>query len=236
MVSAFSLACGNRATNQAPKQVAAAQPTPTPLVIPVSDGFDYPFGGDADQATRKRDMSGWYNAQDFGDNDHLGEDWNAATGGNTDCGMPVYAASKGTIVFAQDAGAGWGNVLILRHRLPDGALVETLYGHLQSFAKTSGEVNRRERIGSIGDGGGAYLCHLHFELRLSNCPAWGQAGAGYSSNRTGWLDPSDFIDANRFFKDSQRAANFNPFASTFARVLNSQREVYRTLLLAALYR
>jgi murein DD-endopeptidase MepM/ murein hydrolase activator NlpD len=123
--------------------------------------------------------------------------------------LPVYAASKGTIIFADEAGPKWGKVIIVRHRLPDGTLVETLYSHLQSFERTGGEVNRREKIGSIGDGGGAYVCHLHFELRLSSSPSWGQVGPGYSGDSTGWTDPSDFIEANRFFKEIKVESSSN---------------------------
>lgn len=170
-----------------------------PILIPSSDGFDYAVGSTG-YVTEANDKDGWYNAQDFGENDHLGEDWNARTGGNTDCGMPVYAVSKGTIVFAAEAGPGWGKVIIVRHRLPDGKLLETLYGHLESFQRTSGEVERRERIGSVGNADGSYLCHLHLELRFADCPSWGATGPGYSRETKGWTDPSDFIDANRSFK------------------------------------
>jgi len=180
------------------EKTAPANPaiSSTPLIIPVSDGFDYPVGT-SKRTTQANDGDGWYNARDFGESNHLGEDWNKETGGNTDCGLPVYAVSRGTIVFAADAGAGWGKVLIIRHRLPDGTEVETLYGHLSSMTRTSGDVRRREAIGSIGDAGGVYPCHLHFELRLSGSPSWGQTGPGYKSDRTGWADPSDFIDARR---------------------------------------
>lgn len=171
-------------------------PSPTPLVIPVSDGFDYPVGTQRG-VTQAMDGDGWYNAQDFGENNHLGEDWNRESGGNSDCGLPVYAVSRGKIVFAGEAGPGWGKVVIIRHRLPDGTLVETLYGHLSSLARTAGDVERREEVGKIGDADGAYPCHLHFELRLQDCPAWGLLGPGYSAARTGWLDPSAFIDARR---------------------------------------
>jgi murein DD-endopeptidase MepM/ murein hydrolase activator NlpD len=189
--------CGCRrgdTNNQTQRHAEAAQPTPTN--IPVSDGFDYPVGRAA-RVTEAKDGDGWYNAQDLGENNHLGEDWNGEEGGNSDCGLPVYAASKGLIFFAGEAGPGWGKVIILRHRLPDGTLVETLYAHLQSFARTSGEVDRREKIASVGDADRAYPCHLHFELRFSDCPAWGSTGPGYSHNRTGWADPSDYIDAHR---------------------------------------
>ena len=171
-------------------------PTPTPIVIPISDGFDYPVGN-TKRVTEANDGDGWYNAQNFGENNHLGEDWNRESGGNTDCGLPVYAVSKGTIIFAGEEGKGWGKVIIIRHRLPDGTLVETLYGHLSSIVRSGGEVERRERIGQIGDAGGAYPCHLHFELRLSDCPSWGLKGTGYSDVRVGWTDPSEFIDARR---------------------------------------
>lgn len=93
----------------------------------------------------------------------------------------------------------WGNVLIIRHKLPDGTLVETLYGHLASFLRTSGNVTRGEQVATIGDGGGLYDAHLHLEVRFSNCPYWGTEGLGYSltPNPAGWTDPSVFIDEHR---------------------------------------
>ena len=171
---------------------------------PLSAGFDYPVG-ETGYVTEANDGDGWYNAQDFGvpnpdfgNKLHLGEDWNGEGGGDTDCGEPVYAVSKGTIVYAADAGPGWGNVIIIRHNLPDGTQVESLYGHLQSMSKTSGTVERREQIGTIGKDGWP-SCHLHFEIRFPNCPSWGSPGPGYSYDTTGWTDPSDFIDAHRRF-------------------------------------
>lgn len=165
-------------------------------VVLQSDGFDYPISKNA-TVTEAKDKDGWYNAQDFTVNNHLGEDWNKNTGGNTDCGETVYAASNGLIVFAEDVGGGWGNVVIIEHLLKDGTPVQTLYGHLQTISKTQGEVKRREQIGTVGDGGGRYLCHLHFEVRFADCPAWNTTGPGYSAERKGWADPSKFIDANR---------------------------------------
>ena len=100
--------------------------------------------------------------------------------------------------------SGWGNVLIIRHKLPDGTLVETLYGHLGSFLKTSGDVLRGEQMATIGKpppttANPNPLAHLHFEVRFSNCPVWGTEGVGYSPSASpaGWTDPSDFIDAHR---------------------------------------
>lgn len=139
----------------------------------------------------------WYNALDFGEQNHLGEDWNKNSGGNTDCGEPVYAAGAGVITYAADAGPGWGNVVIVTHLLPDGKKVQSLYGHLQEILRTNGEITKREHIGNVGSANGRYLCHLHFEIRNENSPMWNEAGPGYSTDNNGWLDPSDFIDSNK---------------------------------------
>ena len=171
-------------------------PTPAPPKI-IADKFAYPIGKTETVTQAKDKKDDWYNAQDFTVNNHLGEDWNKNSGGNTDCGEPVFAAANGTIVYAANAGSGWGNVVIIEHHLLDGKKVQTLYGHLRKILKTSGEVKLREQIGEVGNADGAYLCHLHFELRDETCPMWNQAGAGYSTETKGWLDPSDFIDKNR---------------------------------------
>lgn len=168
---------------------------PAPNVV-IADSFAYPVSKN-EVVTQAKDKDDWYNALDFGENDHLGEDWNKNTGGNTDCGEPVYAAANGVITYAADAGVGWGNVVIVEHKLPSGDKVQTLYGHLLEILKSSGEVKKREQIGKVGNANGRYPCHLHFELRTADSPMWNQAGGGYSSVRTGWVDPSDFIEAHR---------------------------------------
>ncbi len=160
--------------------------------------FAYPVG-ETDFVTEKNDWwDDWHNAQDFGENRHLGEDWNKKSGGDTDCGEPVFAAADGQIVFAGNAGPGWGNVMIVEHTAPDGTKLNSLYGHLQTIAKTQGSVSRREQIGTIGNAEGRYMCHLHFELRSSDCPIGIAAGAGYADDRHGWIDPSEFIDKTRY--------------------------------------
>lgn len=163
----------------------------------IADSFAYPVGK-TEYVTEARDKTDdWFNAQDFGENNHLGEDWNKNTGGNTDCGDAVYAIANGVITYAADAGTGWGNVIIVTHTLPDGKKVQSLYGHLQEMAKTSGEVKMREKIGTIGNANGRYLCHLHFEIREEHCPYWDAVFVGYSPVRYGWVDPSDLIDEQR---------------------------------------
>jgi murein DD-endopeptidase MepM/ murein hydrolase activator NlpD len=161
------------------------------------NSFAHPIG-EKDHVTEKNDWwDSWYNAQDFGENRHLGEDWNKTTGGDTDCGEPVYSTADGKIVFAKDAGPGWGNVIIVEHTSEDGTKLQSLYGHLETITKTTGMIRRREQIGTVGSANGRYKCHLHFELRWSECPLWNEPGSGYSDDRHGWIDPSEFIDRTR---------------------------------------
>lgn len=180
-------------------QVNEAQVTPKPTENKpktIAETFAYPIGK-SETVTQAKDKDEWYNALDFGASDHLGEDWNKNTGGNSDCGEPVFAAANGQITYAEDAGPGWGNVVIIEHTLKNGDKVQTLYAHMQEILKTSGEVKKREQIGKIGNANGRYYCHLHFELRTPESRDWNKAGGGYSADQKGWLDPSDFIDKQR---------------------------------------
>jgi murein DD-endopeptidase MepM/ murein hydrolase activator NlpD len=173
-----------------------AKPNVPDKPVTVADRFSYPVGK-TETVTEAKDRDEWYNALEFRENNHLGEDWNKNTGGNTDCGEPVYAIANGVITYARDAGPGWGNVVIIEHTLPSGEKVESLYGHLLEIQTGSGELKRRQQIGKIGNANGRYFCHLHFELRTSDCPMWGKPGPGYAKESNGWVDPSDFIDSHR---------------------------------------
>jgi murein DD-endopeptidase MepM/ murein hydrolase activator NlpD len=191
ILAASVYACSSsKSSNESPDVPPVERP------LPVANSFAYPIGK-TETVTEAKDKDEWYDAQDFGQNDHLGEDWNKNTGGNTDCGEPVFAIANGRIFYAQDAGPGWGNVVIIDHALPSGEKIESLYGHLQEILINEGDVQKRQQIGRVGNANGLYPCHLHVEIRTSDCPMWNQPGPGYSGDRAGWIDPSDFIDRQR---------------------------------------
>ncbi len=189
----FALKSSSSCENRSKEKLTETNSQPPEII---AKSFAYPIG-EKELITEAKDAKDkWYNAQDFGENNHLGEDWNANSGGNTDCGEPVFAAADGEITYATDAGTGWGNVIIITHNLANGEQVQTLYGHLDRILKSDGFVKKREKIGTIGNADGKYLCHLHFELRDETCLLWNKVFIGYSPIRKGWLDPSDFIDKN----------------------------------------
>ncbi|TGK30974.1 M23 family metallopeptidase [Leptospira gomenensis] len=154
----------------------------------LSDGFDFPVGAP--------NANGYVDKQPFGKNFHLGEDWNAV--GRNDFGDPVYSVSHGVVVSVGNEGPGWGTVLQIVHKLPDGKKILSLYAHLsRSFVVPGQRVRRGKKIGNIGDADGRYGPHLHFEMRDDvSLPV----GGGYGKITDGYLDPKAFIRAHRRIK------------------------------------
>ncbi|MCB0836641.1 MAG: M23 family metallopeptidase [Bacteroidetes bacterium] len=162
----------------------------TIITFPVADGFDFPVGP---PNARK-----YYNANPFGTDLHLGDDWNGVGGGNTDFGDPVYSIGIGIVSVAEDFGPGWGNVVRVLHNIgtfDQPQLIESLYAHLDKMHVAVGDtLQRGQQLGTIGDAHGAYYAHLHLEIRSK---AGMPLGGGYSENTAGYLDPTKFIKARR---------------------------------------
>ncbi len=181
------LSCGQEQTKQTENSLAEKETEETIPAEYIADAFDYPVG--------KPDAKGYYNAQKFGENFHLGDDWNAVTGGNSDLGDPIYNIGNGKVIFAKDAGGGWGNIIRIVHTLPDGQQYESFYAHCDTIMVEAEKwVKRGEQIGTIGNVDGLYYAHLHFEIREDlNLPI----GGGYSENRLGYINPTEFIKKHR---------------------------------------
>ncbi len=183
--------------------------------IPVADGFDYPVGNpDAkgsytDPATGAT-HDGWYVAATFCENYalglHPGEDWNGAGGGDTDLDQPVYTVAAGQVVYAREAGAPWGRVVVIEHLYYENLerkRIRSLYAHLGRIDVEVGQdVARRQQIGTIGkDPDGLYHAHLHLELRTDLdllTTLWpSSAGKDEAWVRERYLPPTEFIRAHR---------------------------------------
>ncbi len=153
-------------------------------------GFDFPVG--------KPDGVGYYLSQQFGQNNHLGEDWNGKNGGNTDLGDPVFGVAHGLVIFAQHVCCGWGNTVRIVHFAAtdqEHRYVESVYAHLDQLNVQAGDlILRGQQIGTIGTADGKYTAHLHLELR--NFVGM-SLGPGYSKDHFGYLVPSDYIQAHR---------------------------------------
>ncbi|MBV9463636.1 MAG: M23 family metallopeptidase [Verrucomicrobiae bacterium] len=164
--------------------------------IPYSDGFDFPVG--------KGEGTNYYVALSVGQPrrpkglPHRGEDWNGNRGWNSDFGDPVAATANGVVIFSGDGGRGWGQCIILGHRLPGkfrDRQIDSFYGHLHERLVEEGQIVRRgELIGRIGNADGRYFAHLHFEIRRR---PWLGMQYGYGPAWDWWLRPSEFVRAHR---------------------------------------
>ena len=155
-----------------------------------SDGFDYPVG--------IPNATGYYKSLNFGEQNHLGEDWNGNGGGNTDLGDPVYVIANGLVIDAKEVCCGWGKVIRVIHKVSDDPtqpFVESVYAHLHTIHVRPGDlIKRGVQIGTIGNAKGRYTAHLHLELRDFVAMS---LGPGYSDNTFGYLDPSRYIQNHR---------------------------------------
>ncbi|MFH0894020.1 MAG: L,D-transpeptidase family protein [Bacteroidota bacterium] len=145
------------------------------------DGFDFPVGdknGNGKYVSKKdgKTYDSWYVASGLAETYslgiHTGEDWNGRGGGNTDEGQPVYSIANGIVLTAENYGSPWGKVVYVMHRFLENGKIDTvfsLYAHLdEMFVKTGDTVKRRKNIGTIGTGDGAYIAHLHLEIRKNS--------------------------------------------------------------------
>ncbi|NRD23427.1 M23 family metallopeptidase [Winogradskyella litoriviva] len=152
----------------------------------VAKGFDFPVG--------KPNAKGYYNAQKFQENNHLGDDWNGENGGNTDFGDPIYSIANGYISEVKDYKGGWGKVIRIVH-LHNKKLYKSIYAHCDSILVNSNRfIKKGEKIATIGNCNGAYFAHLHLEIRNKVDL---DIGSGYSTDTTGYLNPTNFINKNR---------------------------------------
>jgi len=85
----------------------------------------------------------------------------------TNCGNTVGASADGTVILAVEnnrncSSCGYGSYIILEHK--NG--YRTVYGHLSSIKVQVGQkVSSGQKIGTVGNTGHSYGCHLHFEIR-----------------------------------------------------------------------
>jgi murein DD-endopeptidase MepM/ murein hydrolase activator NlpD len=157
--------------------------------LPVATEFDTPL--------RPPDGAGAFVTLPFGVEGHLGEDWTLAKG-NASLGEPVCSIGDGWVSVAQDFENAWGKVVFICYRLPAGRwppFVEAMYAQLQTIKVAPGAfVQRGQQIGTVGNAGGTYQAHLHWEIRQT---AGKGVGPGFDSKHDGWLEPTQVLLAHR---------------------------------------
>ncbi len=92
---------------------------------------------------------------------HHGLDFSAGYGAR------VGAGGVGRVVFAGWNSGGYGNLVVIQHRLG----FQSWYAHLSRVAVSSGQgVSGGSRVGYVGSTGHSTGPHLHFEVRRNGTP------------------------------------------------------------------
>lgn len=105
---------------------------------------------------------------------HNGMDVGAPTG------TTLVSVMDGEVVHAGRAG-GYGNLVTIRHRLPNGKVIYSKYAHMFvgrncKLPRVGTKVSAGQKIGCVGSTGLSTGPHLHFEIRSS-----ASGGAVYDS-------------------------------------------------------
>lgn len=140
-------------------------------------GFDSPIGQEAERFGMDvwpltwLDATGFavqYNVAPVGLAYHTGADLNLRTG--VDLGQPVYAPASGVVTFSGIGAGTWKEMIVIRHDpLPDGTVVWSRLAHLQSRLVSAGDrVTRGQQIATVGNAGGLFDPHLHFDIAVTN--------------------------------------------------------------------
>jgi hypothetical protein len=142
---------------------------------------------------------GWSVTQDFGvwNSDwsgyHLGEDVLRSSE------VAVYAPANGQVKHAQPR-TGYGNVVVIEHRLPDNNHVCTVMGHMRAAGLIGAgtDVTKGQLLGYLSsnpdENGGYDFTHVHFGVRQGTYVFWQYPGYGSSTEMANWYDPSDFVN------------------------------------------
>lgn len=168
--------------------------------VTVANGFDLPVG--------KPNGEGYYVYRGYAPNAHQGEDWNGNGGGNSDLGDPVYAVADGVVVYSEDYGRSWGNLVILRHayRGSESGLqvADSVYAHLdRRSVRLYQTVKRGQQIGTIGTAHGIYPAHLHFEIRKNL--QIGPHQTSFARDYSNYFSPRQFVAQRRQLKGGDTA-------------------------------
>jgi|GEM_PF-4959298 len=125
---------------------------------------------------------------------HSGKDFNYKSG-ESDFGLPVRAITKGEVVYAQNTGSGWGNLVIIYH---ENYGIWTRSAHLNEIYVSVGDtIDEGTAIGTIGNTGGDWSSHLHFDIIKKKLGRWTDYTKYWSQSKVKeyYADPMVWIPA-----------------------------------------
>jgi len=113
-----------------------------------------------------------------------------------DIGIPIgtnlKAAQSGTVIKVANAPKGYGLYMVLRHILPSGKNIYTLYAHLsQNLYSTGTAVSKGQVIAKSGNTGFSTGPHLHFQIVTDSADNAGSFSCAYGKAKC--YNPATYI-------------------------------------------
>jgi septal ring factor EnvC (AmiA/AmiB activator) len=122
----------------------------------------------------------------------------SSAGGNHDAfdianssGTPIVAVAAGSVMQKGFHSGGFGYYIVVRHTLPSGQRVYSLYAHMLQQSTASGVVSQGQTIGYMGSTGSSTGTHTHFMLISDSIEATGSVGCNYGTSKC--FDPATFL-------------------------------------------
>jgi septal ring factor EnvC (AmiA/AmiB activator) len=106
-------------------------------------------------------------------------------------GTPIFAVAAGSVMQKGYHAGGFGNFIIIRHVLPSGQRVYSLYAHMLQSSTVSGVVSQGQTIGYMGSTGSSTGTHTHFMLISDSIETTGSVGCNYGGSKC--FDPATFL-------------------------------------------
>ncbi|MGC8787679.1 MAG: M23 family metallopeptidase [Anaerolineae bacterium] len=137
------------------------QPVATARIVPIADSFQFPlsnFHVTFDYNAHPEFWRGQWSDCFRTDKANL---FHAAQDSGQPAGTPVYAVANGSVWYYNSNYSNYpGRVVIVRHVLPSGTEIYSMYGHLSTVAvQQSQEISKGSLIGTVLDQGSN--SHLH---------------------------------------------------------------------------
>jgi murein DD-endopeptidase MepM/ murein hydrolase activator NlpD len=111
-------------------------------------------------------------------------------------GTPIYAVADGVVVDKGYLGGSFGYYITLKHSLPSGQTVFSLYAHMfrSGYVEIGQQVTKGQQVGGIGTTGYSTGPHLHFMLISDSYEKTGVQFCAYSGGiNTKCFNPARFI-------------------------------------------
>ena len=106
---------------------------------------------------------------------HPAEDINSGKTGDADYGMPVYPMAAGEVVFAENAGGAWGNIIVVHHPELEALVGHPVWSRCAHFSKINVKVGAQVKMGipmALCGKSGTPSPHTHWEVIIKKLPTW----------------------------------------------------------------